>query len=190
MKIISHYRYLLKKYGKQGWWPADSNYEIVVGALLTQNTNWKNVEKAISNLKKEKVLIPKKILSINLEKLKKLIRPAGFYNQKASRLKELTKKYLKIKNKNLSIEKLREELLSVKGIGPETADSIILYAFNKPIFVIDSYTKRFCRYYSLFEGKTYDDYRLFFQSNLPKSAKIYNEFHALIVLWAKKNKKI
>ncbi len=188
MKMITLYKKLLKKYGKQNWWPADSKYEIVVGALLTQNTNWSNVEKAISNLKKENVLTPKKIISIELEKLKELIRPAGFYNQKAVRLKELTKKYLSLKNKNYSIKKLREELLSVKGVGFETADSIILYAFDKPIFVIDAYTKRFCDSNSLFKGKDYEEYRMFFEKNLPKSVKIYNEFHALIVVWGKANK--
>ncbi|MDD5022923.1 MAG: endonuclease, partial [Candidatus ainarchaeum sp.] len=154
-KLLSLYNSLLKKYGKQNWWPAETEYEIVVGALLTQNTNWRNVEKSIINLKKNNSLHPEKILKLNSNKLKELIKPSGFYNQKAPRLKELTKKYSSIKNKKLSIEKLREELLSVKGVGKETADSIILYAFNKPIFVIDAYTKRFCKFYNLFNGKNY-----------------------------------
>ena len=186
-KVFSLYKKLLKEYGPQNWWPADSQYEVIVGALLTQNTNWKNVEKAIQNLKREKVLTPKKILNLNLNKLKTLIRPAGFFNQKAPRLKLLTKKYLELKNEKLSLEKLRKEFLSVKGVGKETADSILLYAFNKPIFVIDAYTKRFCKFYSLFEGKDYDEYRELFENNLPKSHKIYNEFHALIVEWGKRN---
>jgi len=159
-KIYSLYTQLLEKYGKQYWWPAKTKYEIVVGALLTQNTNWKNVEKAISNLRKEKLLFPKKILSTNIGHLKELIRPAGFYNQKASRLINLTRKYLELTRiaKNTQLFELRNNLLSVNGIGKETADSILLYAFNKPIFVIDSYTKRFCTYYNLREKqKDYDN---------------------------------
>ena len=186
MKIYSLYKKLLKQYEKQNWWPAKTKYEVVVGAILTQNTSWRNVEKALENLRKEKALNAKKILGMDLRKLKKLIRPSGFYNQKAKRLKDVTKKYLKLKN-GMSVEELRKELLSVKGIGKETADSIILYAFEKPIFVIDAYTRRFCKKFGLFEGKEYDEYREFFESNLPKDVELYKEYHALIVEWGKRN---
>jgi len=187
MNLLSVYWKLLSEYDPQDWWPGDSQYEIVMGALLTQNTNWKNAEKAINNLKKENLLSPKKILSTPLNKLKKLIRPAGYYNQKSIRLKLLTKKYLEVKNKNLNTMELRKEFLSVKGVGKETADSILLYAFNKPIFVIDAYTRRMCKKLFNKEFKEYDEYRDFFESNLPKNTKLFNEFHALIVEWGKMN---
>lgn len=188
-KIPSLYKQLLKKFGPQGWWPAHSDYEVVVGAILTQNTNWKNVEKAIINLKNANKLNEKEILEIKLNELEELIRPSGFYKQKAERLKLATTKWLELKNKKLSIEELRKELLLVKGIGKETADSIILYAFHKPIFVIDAYTRRFCKKYLEFESKEYDDYQALFESNLPKDVKVFKEYHALIVELSKKNKK-
>lgn len=186
-KIHSLYKQLLKKLGPQFWWPADSDYEVVLGAILTQNTNWKNVEKAILNLKNANKLKEKEILKIHINKLEELIRPSGFYKQKAERLKLATNKWVELKNKEkeLSIEELRKELLSVKGIGKETADSIILYAFHKPIFVIDAYTKRFCKKYLNYESKEYDDYRNLFESNLSKDVKLFKEYHALIVEWAK-----
>lgn len=165
---------------------------MIVGAVLTQNCAWKNVEKAIKNLKKARVLSPKRILLLPQGKLKKLIRPAGFYNQKAKRLKLITEKYLQLKPRicSLSTEQLRKELLSVNGVGNETADSILLYAFNRPVFVVDSYTKRFCNHFKLFKGKTYHDYQRFFEKSLmchsEKSDQyIFNEYHALIVRWAK-----
>ncbi len=184
-KIHSLYKQLLKKFGPQFWWPADSDYEVVLGAILTQNTNWKNVEKAILNLKNANKLDENEILEIKINELEELIRPSGFYKQKAERLKLATNKWLELKNKKLSIEELRKELLSVKGIGKETADSIILYAFHKPIFVIDTYTRRFCKKYLEFESKEYDEYRNLFESNLPKDVKLFKEYHALIVEWAK-----
>lgn len=188
-KILFLYKKLLKQFGPQFWWPAHSDYEVVVGAILTQNTNWKNVEKAIVNLKNANKLNEKEILEIKINELEELIRPSGFYKQKAERLKLATNKWLELKNKKLSIEELRRELLSVKGIGKETADSIILYAFHKPIFVIDAYTRRFCKKYLEFESKEYDHYRALFESNLHKDVKLFKEYHALIVEWAKNNKK-
>ncbi|MGB9719622.1 MAG: endonuclease III domain-containing protein [Candidatus Anstonellales archaeon] len=181
---------LLKKYGPQHWWPAKTEYEVIVGAVLTQNCAWKNVEKAIKNLKNAGVLSPKKVLMLPMKKLKQLIKPAGFYNQKAKRLKLVTKKYLKLKPKiaYLSTEEIRKELLSINGVGNETADSILLYAFNRPVFVVDAYTKIFCRYFNLCKCKTYEGYQHFFHSQLPKNTYLFNEYHALIVEWAKKNK--
>jgi len=198
-KIISAYEKLLSQFGHKirnlktqnsghetvTWWPADSDYEVVVGAILTQNTNWKNVEKAIANLKKENKLTEQEILAIKLESLEHLIRPSGFYKQKAERLKLATKKWLELQDNRLTINELRTELLSVKGIGKETADSIVLYAFHKPIFVIDAYTRRFCKQFFDFEAKDYDEYRVLFESSLPKDVNLFKEYHALIVEWGK-----
>jgi endonuclease III related protein len=180
---IPLYRKLLSEFGPQHWWPADSQYEVVVGALLTQNTNWKNVEKAITNLKQAKALDPRKILKMKKTRLETLIRPSGFYRQKAERLKLLSAKYLEILERDGA--PMREELLSVKGVGKETADSILLYAFDLPYFVIDAYTRRFCTHHKLFKGKEYDEYRGFFESNLPRDVELYKEYHALIVAWGK-----
>lgn len=186
-EVISLYKKLLSRFGHQHWWPGETPYEVVVGAILTQNTNWKNVEKAIKNLKNKNALSEEKILKMKKSTLEQLIRSSGFYKQKAERLKLATKKWLELKNKikKLSIEELRKGLLSVKGIGKETADSIILYAFNRPIFIIDAYTRRFCKKYFNFESKDYDDYREFFEQALPKDVQLFKEYHALIVEWGK-----
>ncbi|MEW6748801.1 MAG: endonuclease III domain-containing protein [Candidatus Micrarchaeota archaeon] len=178
------YRELLSEYGPQRWWPADSRYEVVVGALLTQNTNWKNVEKAIANLKEAGLLSPEKLLETQNPELETLIRPSGFYRQKAERLKALTERYLELLERGT--EPTREDLLDVKGVGKETADSILLYAFDLPYFVIDAYTRRFCAHHQLFQGKEHDDYRQFFESSLPKDVSLYKEYHALIVEWGKR----
>ncbi len=183
-RVLSLYHELLESYGEQGWWPARTRYEVVVGALLTQNTNWKNAEKAIDNLKGEGCLEPATILELPREELEKMIRPSGFYRQKAERLKLLTSKYLEITDPGIA--GTRDELLSVKGVGKETADSIMLYAFDMPIFVIDNYTKRFCKKKQLRITGGYEDYRSFFEKHLPKSVKIYKEYHALIVEWGKR----
>ncbi|MFH1393495.1 MAG: endonuclease [Candidatus Micrarchaeota archaeon] len=187
-RLKNLYQKLLKEHGRQHWWPADSRYEVVVGALLTQNTNWKNVGIAIANLKKAKCMDPKKVLSMPRGRFESLIRPSGFFRQKAERLKLLTKKYLEIRKKKWKADDLRAELLSVNGVGKETADSIILYAFDLRVFVIDAYTRRFCAHHGLFEGKNYEDYQEFFESNLPKSLGMYKEFHALIVEWGKERR--
>ncbi len=184
-QVMLLYESLLRRFGHQRWWPADSRYEVVVGALLTQNTNWRNVEKAIANLKEAEALNPHRIISMRRATLEKLIRPSGFYRQKAERLKPLTEKYLMLEKKKWGVEELRKELLGVKGVGKETADSIVLYAFDLPIFVIDAYTRRFCRSNNLFEGKHYDEYRSFFESSVPRSVPLYKEYHALIVEWGK-----
>lgn len=186
--LLKLYNLLLNKYGPQGWWPAESPYEVVVGAVLTQNTNWKNVEKAIKNLKDEGVLYPEAILSLPLNKLEELIKPSGFYRQKALRLKAVTEAFLSAK-KEWGRFRIRNHFLSVKGVGKETADCIVLYAFEKPIFVIDAYTKRFCKHFGLFEGKEYDEYREFFERNLPLDVELFKEYHALIVAWGKDMKK-
>ena len=164
----------------------------MVGAILTQNTSWQNVEKAIANLKKHKVLTARKIYNLPHKKLSRLIRSSGYYNIKTKRLKEFLKFF--INNYSASIRKiskvrsavLRAELLSVKGIGPETADSILLYALNKPVFVVDAYTKRiFSRHKLLPIDAGYSDAQALFMSGLKKDVKLFNEYHALLVALAK-----
>ncbi len=196
-KIQKIHDTLLKRYGKQKWWPTTldgelkptyhgqkidekQRFEIIIGAILTQNTSWKNVEKAIHNLNKADILDIKKIRKTNTPLLAELIRPAGYYNQKAQRLKIVAEFFSKNKNPP------REELLEVKGIGPETADSILLYAYNKPVFVIDAYTKRIMSRTGICDEKiTYDELQKIFHKNLEKDAKIFNEYHALLVEHAK-----
>lgn len=191
-KVFKIYQILYNHYGKQNWWPADSDFEIMIGAVLTQNTAWRNVEKAINNLKEKKLLNPQKLATLSISKLSQLVRSSGFYRIKAKRLKSLlnflTKKYSgdieKLKRKKISI--LRLELLQVYGIGEETADSILLYAIGKPVFVVDAYTKRIFSRHHYFDKKTsYSKIQEFFAGNLPKSLKIYQEYHALLVRLAK-----
>lgn len=210
MKITPEklYKILLKKFGKLNWWPVDDKYhkkngsdprfEIIVGTILTQNTAWSNVEKALTNLKLLNKLDIKNISELNMDELQDLIRPSGFYNQKAKRLKDLII-YLKNKyngdlnyffNRDTSV--IREELLSLNGIGPETADSILLYAGNLPIFVVDAYTKRICERLPLNTNISYDEIQDYFETELSRNytkkelTKVYNELHALIVSHAKK----
>ncbi len=198
------YKKLFKAYGRQGWWPLTNNklsdgrpkhdghrFEIIVGAILTQGTNWKNVEKAINELNKQNLLDINKISKLPRKKLAMLIKSAGYYNQKAERLKLIANYILKnyksiSKFFNLPTKNLREELLSIKGIGPETADTIILYAADRPSFVIDAYTRRiFSRLKLIDENESYDKIQQFFMQNLPSDADMFKEYHALIVRHAK-----
>ncbi len=185
-RALALYNSLLRSYGPQGWWPAESRFEIVAGALLTQNTNWANVEKAIANLKSAGRLKPESLLETGERELETLIRPSGFFRQKARRLKLLTKNYLEFERRGVA--PTRRELLRIKGVGRETADSILLYAYGKPYFVIDAYTRRFCATYCLCGCGDYDEYRAFFESNLPRDVRLYKEYHALIVQWGKRNR--
>jgi len=178
------YKRLLSHFGPQRWWPARNRFEVIVGAVLTQNTNWRNVEKAIGNLRREKMLSAKKIASAKLKKIQRLIRPSGFYRQKAKRLREAARFYLGWKA-NGSMEEMRRDWLGVNGIGKETADSILLYAYGKPVFVIDAYTKRIAKRHFGFEAKEYESYREFFEKRLRRDAAVYNEMHALLVRVAK-----
>lgn len=182
------YSTLLDYYGDLEWWPAKTPYEVMVGAILTQNTAWTNVEKAIANLGDK--LSPEIIESMVLEELIQLIRPAGFYNAKATYLKAVTAWYETydydadlVQKEEMS--KLRRELLATKGVGHETADSILLYAFGFPSFVVDAYTHRLCSRYPLDVGKSYMDVKRYFESNLPHQRELYHHFHALIVMHAK-----
>ncbi len=180
-KIKQVYEILYHEYGPQHWWPCSTknNFEIIIGAILTQNTSWNNVEKAINNLKKENMISADKISKADKNKLAELIKPSGYYNQKTERLKA-TAKFFK-ENKNIT----RDSLLSIKGIGPETADSIILYAFNKPYFVIDAYTKRIFKRLGIKETEDYSTLQTMFTDALEKNHILFNEYHALIVRLAK-----
>jgi endonuclease-3 related protein len=186
LKMI--YDLLFVRFGPQHWWPGETPFEVIVGAVLTQNTNWGNVEKAIANLKKAKTLTPEKLHSLKPAKLAKLIRPAGYFNIKASRLKNLIGWLFMnyagklAKFKTIPTHQLRGQLLGVSGVGPETADSILLYALNRPVFVVDAYTKRILSRHHLikFEAE-YEQIRAFFESNLPENTQLFNEYHALLV---------
>jgi len=182
------YKKLYSHFGPQAWWPGDSPFEVMVGAILTQNTSWANVEKAIKNLKNNKLLTPDKLYRLHPKKLALLIRPAGYYNIKAKRLKNFLEFFInhyrgsvkKISQK--TSKALRQQLLCVNGIGPETADSILLYALNKPVFVVDAYTKRiFLRHKLIKDSGSYAQVQDLFMRNLKPSAKLFNEYHALLV---------
>lgn len=220
-KIKEMYLILLEGYGPQGWWPLMSKagarnfdsrgyhkgvydhpktrgqrFEVVAGAILTQNTTWKNVEKALTAMHSANIVSPEKILSSRDSILSRLIRPAGYYNQKAKKLKSVSNWFIendlrvaRSGNSEKEIRLARENLLKVNGVGPETADSILLYAYNKPIFVVDAYTKRIFRSFNLYDpekvrkneyshlqGLVHDAFR-----NEKNKAKTFNEFHALIV---------
>jgi len=182
------YKKLYDCFGPQHWWPAQTAFEVMVGAILTQNTNWANVAKAINNLKSHKVLTAQKLYRLRQKRLAALIRSAGYYNIKARRLKNfldfLVKKY---KGKIGELSKvdtpvLREELLSVNGIGQETADSILLYALNKPVFVVDAYTRRILSRHKIVKpGSGYPEIQKMFMQNLKEDEKLFNEYHALLV---------
>jgi len=187
-QLMEIYRLLYERFGPQHWWPGDSRVEIVVGAILTQNTNWANVEKAISNLKQAGCLSAEVLYHLDSAKLAELIRPAGYYNIKAGRLKNFMAWLFDNYAGRLSAlgeieaELLREQLLTVKGIGRETADSILLYGFGKNIFVVDAYTARIVSRHGLIEpGADYDALRWLFQENLPQESTLFNEYHALLV---------
>jgi endonuclease-3 related protein len=186
------YSRLFRAFGPQRWWPGDTSFEIAVGAILTQNTNWLNVEKAIRNLKHAGTLSAKTIAAMPEAELSGLIRPAGYYNIKAKRLKNLV--YFLMQEYQGSMKKMAQEdksvirnkLLSLNGIGPETADSIILYALQKPVFVIDTYTKRILsRHTILHHDASYEIYQNLFHEKLRTDASLFNEYHALMVRLAK-----
>ncbi len=187
-RIESIYNRLLEYYGPQYWWPGDTPFEVIVGAILTQNTAWTNVEKAINNLKP--FLEPGVLHGMETDRLAQLIRPSGFFNIKARRLKNFLD-WFKRKDfclkalEDYSVEELRKELLSINGIGRETADSIILYALEKPIFVIDAYTRRMFERLGFMVPDDYDDVRRMFEESLEEDTRIFNEYHALIVRHSK-----
>ena len=179
-------------YGPQHWWPAGEPFEVMVGAILTQSAAWGNVEKAIANLKAAGVLSPQGIRRLPLAELAEIIHPSGYYNAKAKKLKSLAHWLGENCGDDLSqlfatgTGRLRKQLLSIHGIGPETADSIILYAAGKPVFVIDAYTRRILTRIGLAPvDNGYDAYQAFFMENLPTDVQLFNEYHALLVCLAK-----
>jgi len=190
-RIAQFYQSLLDHFGPQYWWPGDTPLEIMVGAVLTQNTNWTNVEKALVNLKEADLMHLEKLADTPTFILAELIRPSGYYNLKASRLHNLIRT-ITSGNDNLEsffaddLYSLREKLLKIKGIGPETADSILLYAAGKPIFVIDAYTHRvLLRHDLIWEESDYHEIQELFMGSLPEDVAIYNEYHALLVMVGK-----
>jgi len=182
------YNRLYRYFGSRNWWPGDTPFEIMVGAILTQNTNWKNVERAIANLKTEGLLTLTAMSALSREQLAEYIRPAGYYNIKADRLRNFFALINGQWDGDLDLflrqpaTVLREELLSVKGIGPETADSMVLYAAGKPVFVVDAYTHRILIRHEIID-EFYDYYMIqeLFMDNLEEDSALFNEYHALIV---------
>lgn len=185
------YQRLFDSFGPQHWWPAESRLEVMVGAILTQNTNWRNVEQAIQNLKQSRLLGWHQLRNIDVHQLAGEIRPAGTYRVKARRLKNLVE-FIDRTYGDLDamfateLDELRAGLLSVNGVGPETADSILLYAGNYPTFVSDAYTSRIVKRHDwIAPTATYEDLKTLFESALPRDAQLFNEFHALIVMTGK-----
>lgn len=186
--LLDLYARLHKAFGPRHWWPADSGFEIAVGAILTQNTAWRNVTKAITNLKARNLLSPRGLYHVSLQDLATAIKPAGYYNVKARRLKHFIHFLFQESDGDLDrlfsrdFDTLRDGLLSVNGIGPETADSILLYVGNKPTFVVDTYTRRILFRHNLVpEEISYDELRSFFMDCLEPDATMFNEYHALLV---------
>ncbi|MGB7913108.1 MAG: endonuclease III domain-containing protein [Desulfobaccales bacterium] len=182
------YERLYQAFGPQGWWPGETPFEVALGAILTQNTNWNNVAKVMARLKAEDRLTAAALTALPEAELAELIRPSGYYNLKARRVKSfltfLQEEYqgsLKLMMRD-SLEKLRPKLLSVKGVGPETADSILLYALEKPTFVVDAYTFRILSRHQLApESCAYEDLRRLFMDHLPADVGLYQEYHGLLV---------
>lgn len=186
--LLEIYQRLFKAYGPQHWWPGESVFEVIVGAILTQNTSWTNVEKAIHSLKNKGVLNPEGIRNLKRSELSRLIKSSGYYRIKADRLKNFIEFLFKCYHGDLELMKkeernqLRERLLQIKGIGPETADSILLYGFGIPIFVVDAYTKRILVRHGLISEKaSYEEIQNLFIDHLPNDEQLFNEFHALLV---------
>jgi endonuclease III related protein len=191
--LDEYFNSLFTAFGPQHWWPGRTPFEVIVGAILTQNTSWTNVELAITNLRQERLLSPRAILAAPLRKLERLVRPSGYFRQKARKLKAfcefLGSEYAGSVKRMFAAPTiiLREKLLGIWGIGPETADSILLYAGGHGVFVVDAYTKRMLgRHGWTGEKASYDDVRWMFERQFPGDARRFNEFHALIVHAGKK----
>ena len=186
--LMNIYRKLYQAYGPRDWWPAETSFEVMVGAILTQNTSWRNVEKAIQKLKGKGVLNPEGIHDLKKSQLASLIKSSGYYRIKADRLKAFVNFLFEEFDGDLKrmgrerLGELREKLLGVKGIGPETADSILLYGLKKSIFVVDAYTKRILsRHKMILENTAYEEVQKLFMEHLPLDEKLFNEYHALLV---------
>jgi endonuclease III related protein len=186
--LLEFYGALFRELGAQRWWPAQTRFEVIVGAILTQSTAWTNVERAIANLRRARLLSPRALERVPLGRLARLVRPSGYFRQKAKKLKAFLR-FLK-EEFGGSLERmfrtptaeLREKLLGVHGIGPETADSILLYGGEHRVFVVDAYTKRILARHSLIQEKaSYEEVRALFEQNLPGDPQLWNEYHALLV---------
>lgn len=188
MTLVDIYQKLYDAYGPQAWWPAETQLEMMIGAILVQNTAWTNVEKAIEQLMP--YMEYQTLHAMPIEDLQEYIRPAGFFKAKSQTIKALLA-YLETHNFNLEampLDGLRDDLLNIKGIGPETADSILLYTFDQPIFVVDTYLKRMLKHLGYPQYKTYDAYQKFMMQHIPEDTYVYQEFHALIVEYGKRKK--
>ena len=190
-KLMLIFELLHEYYGNQNWWPSESQFETIVGAILTQNTAWKNADYAILNLKEANLMAPSAIRSVDISVLAETIRPSGYFNSKAIKLKAICA-FLEFFNddpsqwESMNLRELRSQLLGVYGIGPETADDIVLYVANMPSFVIDSYTQRIIsRVIPNLEVDKYDEFKALFENHLPRDAKLFNEYHALLDTHAK-----
>ncbi|HXR33703.1 MAG TPA: endonuclease III domain-containing protein [Verrucomicrobiae bacterium] len=186
--LQSYYEALYRAHGPQHWWPGRTRFEVIVGAILTQNTSWTNVEHAIRNLRREKLLSPVAIERVSPPRLARLIRSSGYFRQKARKLKAFVRYLRDVHQGSLTkmfrtpTAVLRQQLLGVHGIGPETADSILLYAGKHPVFVVDTYTRRILERHHLVDSKiSYEEIRALFENSLPSSAALFNEYHGLIV---------
>lgn len=193
-RLREFYDALLREYGPQHWWPGDGPVEIIVGAILTQNTNWRNVERALENLRAAGLLSWRALRDVDTARLADCIRPAGYYNRKAHRLKHFVHWLWEQADGDPAAlcerptDLLREGLLSVSGIGPETADSILLYALERPTFVVDAYTARVLRRHGMIDADAdYQSIKQTFEENLPADAAMFNEYHALLVAVGKRH---
>jgi endonuclease-3 related protein len=197
-ELLRYYEVMSGALGPMRWWPAQTPFEVIVGAILTQSTAWGNVERAIANLRSAGMLTPSAMLRVRTPRLAGLVRPSGYFRQKAKKLKAFVRFLHTRYGGSLDrmfqtpTEELREELLSVHGIGPETADSILLYAGNHPVFVVDAYTHRIFERHGITEGKPdYEKVRTFIEASIPRQVELFNEFHALIVntgkTWCRKS---
>lgn len=183
-----YYRRLLAHFGPQHWWPGGTRFEVILGGLLTQNTSWRNVEKALENLRSRRLLSPRKLRRLSAVRLTRLLRPTGYYRQKTRTVHAFLQHLEAGHGSSLArlfrrpTPTLRAEMLSLRGVGPETADSILLYAGQRPVFVIDAYTRRVLSRHGLApEAASYDELQHLFESNLPPDPALYNEYHALLV---------
>ena len=184
-KLYVLYNQLLAQHGNRKWWPADTPFEVALGAILTQATSWRNVEKALENLRNAGAFTPEEIASISQAALERLIRPSRYFRMKAQKVRAfvdyITERPMHVMFRQ-DVPELREELLTIYGVGPETADTIILYAAGKPSFVVDSYTYRLFSRLGWVEGNyNYEKLRALFMDNLPHEVDLFNAYHALIV---------
>jgi len=193
LTLMEVYRRLLKHFGRQGWWPAQTKFEVLLGAVLTQRTRWENAEKAVQRLREAGLLDPRKLADTPIEVVEELIRPSGFYRVKARRLLNLVRHIAEKYEGNLDrflgrpAEEVRRDLLTVGGVGRETADSILLYAAERLYFPVDAYTKRIMRRLGFIEDENvdYEELRRFIESRIPRSLDVYREFRALLVALGK-----